>query len=104
MKKLLLLAIGIMVITIAMGVATSGTASAGEIAGNGERIEINGKSICAFSGLNDGFLDPEEPGFPEPNRTQTPGNEGPGGGPAKRITGFACNAHLFPYPPGPPHG
>lgn len=97
MKKLLLIAIAVMALTIALGVATSDTASAGEITGTGDETAMRGhtNSICGFSGLNDGYPD-------EPHRTQTPGNEGPGGGPAKRITGFACNAHMFPYPPGPP--
>jgi hypothetical protein len=64
-------------------------------------------SICAYSGLND---DPDEE-FPDNGQTQSYGQlvsklvkvgvnvnaeEG------RAAPGFACNAHLFPYPPGPP--
>ena len=33
-------------------------ALAGEVTGQGEPIEVNGRSICAFSGQNDGNLPP----------------------------------------------
>lgn len=55
-------------------------------------------SICAFSGLNDEPDDPVEGG-----RVQSYGQIVKAGGKAEVPSpGFACNAHLFPYPPGPP--
>jgi hypothetical protein len=61
-------------------------------------------SICSFSGLND---TPNAP-FPEGGRTQNYGQlvrrgvSAPGDQPGRADPGYACNAHLFPYPPGPP--
>lgn len=42
-------------------------AIAGEITGNGKPVEINSRSVCAYSGLNDFDGDPRDPG----GRTQT---------------------------------
>lgn len=39
---------------------TAGTAGAGEITGNGRPKVPNGKSICSYSGLNDGYFDGTE--------------------------------------------
>src|SRR5687768_10917201 len=44
-------------------------AQAGEITGNGNFIDINARSECAFSGLNDNVPDPRDPG----GRTQSYG-------------------------------
>ena len=41
------------VLTVALAVASASPASAGEITGNGKRLEINGNSLCAYSGQND---------------------------------------------------
>ena len=74
------------------------SASAGEITGNyqpnpvagqpplkGRDLPVNGRSICAFSGRNDGALDPSQQEGPEDTaRTQTPARVG-------SFTGFACN-------------
>lgn len=35
---------------------------AGEVTGNGKPIDINGRSECAYSGLNDHEPDPRDPG------------------------------------------
>jgi len=35
---------------------------AGEVTGNGDPIDINARSECAFSGLNDNVPDPRDPG------------------------------------------
>jgi hypothetical protein len=43
------------------------SAMAGEITGNGKDLPVNGKSICAYSGLNDELTDME------PTRTQSYG-------------------------------
>lgn len=42
-------------ILLAAGAATlsSAPAFAGEITGNGKDVEINGRSLCAYSGIND---------------------------------------------------
>jgi len=47
----------------------AGAAFGGEITGNGKDLEVNGRSICAFSGQND---DPEEE-FPFGGRVQSYG-------------------------------
>lgn len=39
---------------IAASLACGGTAMAGEVTGKGEQIDAPGKSICKFSGQNDG--------------------------------------------------
>ena len=69
--------------TACLVVLGAGAAFAGEIAGNGERPMVvgvtedghtilHGKSICAFSGLNDTFTgDPDEPDLDGFTRTQS---------------------------------
>ncbi len=67
----------IIVATVVAACALAGTAgavSAGEITGNGELKEVHGKSICAYSGQNDGYhipelAEPEE--LPNPPRVQS---------------------------------
>lgn len=87
-------------ITLAVSAAAlvaSAPTFAGETKGNGGAIDINGRSECVYSGLNDLDGDPRDPGF----RTQ---NYGQLVGPADwidpsdldprydfRIPGFACN-------------
>lgn len=41
--------------------------TAGEITGNGKPIEINARTECAYSGLNDFDGDPRDPGFKTQN-------------------------------------
>jgi hypothetical protein len=56
-------------------------------------------SVCVFSGLND---HPTAP-FPEGGRTQSYGQLVKQGLKAALPSpGEYCNAHLYPYPPGPP--
>ena len=77
-------------------------AQAGEITGNGEVFDVNGRSICAYSGLNDtpeGDLPNGDPG----GQVQSygylvgqwdfidPQDWDPNGNPPQRIPGFACN-------------
>lgn len=52
-RKLLALAI-----SVGTFIGAAGTAAAGEITGNGEPIDINARSICVFSGLDDPDPDP----------------------------------------------
>ena len=71
------------VTTVVIGVVSAGAAFAGEITGNGkwiagsEAAPLNGKSDCAYSGLNDNFVlgnpVPDVNGF---TRTQSWGQVG----------------------------
>ncbi len=85
--------------TLAAGAVGAGSAFAGEITGNGKWIAgaedapLHGKSECAFSGINDGFVlgeeVPDADGF---SRTQSWGQvarhlHGEAGG----VPGIACN-------------
>jgi hypothetical protein len=70
-----------------------GSASAGEITGTGKPLlvtvdpnTLNGRSECAFSGLNDGFFDGSEA-----ERVQSFGQIVRVAGPLGGIPGFACN-------------
>ena len=72
---------------------------AGEITGTGEPIDINGRSECAYSGLNDLDGDPRDPGY----RTQSfgtvvgqagwidPQDLDPNADYFQPIPGYACN-------------
>lgn len=73
---------------IAMG-ATS--ASAGEITGEGTYKGVTGHSECAFSGLNDGWVDPQY--MEGPDDTSHTQNWGHSKAfiPVKGVPGFACN-------------
>lgn len=75
-------------------------AQAGEITGSGNPIEINARSECAFSGLNDNDGDPRDPG----GHTQSYGTlvgqfglinpnelDPNADAPFVPIPGFACN-------------
>ncbi|MEA2025572.1 MAG: hypothetical protein U9O18_02670 [Chloroflexota bacterium] len=53
MKKRLMTGLAASALMAAMVSVTAGSAFAGEITGNGKDIEVMGKSICAYSGLND---------------------------------------------------
>ncbi len=63
MRRSLLVA----VVAMFFVMASAGAAFAGEITGNGKSLKnddgtLNGRSACAFSGLNDTYTgDPEEP-------------------------------------------
>ena len=85
-------------VTIGLFVLGTGTAaSAGEVKGNGQPLDLNGRSECVYSGLNDLDGDPRDPGY----RTQNYGQlVGPAGwiDPSQidprtqfPIPGFACN-------------
>ena len=79
--------------------AVGSQASAGEITGNGTLLDVNGRSECAFSGLNDHDGDPRDPGA----KTQNYGTQVSLGiinpqfldpnadAPFVPIPGFACN-------------
>ena len=70
----------------------------------GERALDSTNSICAASGQND---NPDE-AFPNNGRVQSYGQyvkkgaAAPGDEPGRATPGFACNGHIYPYPPGPP--
>ena len=73
----------------------------------GEQSLGHANSICAASGQND---NPDED-FPDNGRTQSYGQlvsklvkvgANPNAGDGRAAPGFACNGHIYPYPPGPP--
>lgn len=74
-------------------------AQAGEITGNGEPIEINARSECAYSGYNDLDGDPRDPGWISQSYGQNvrlngldPSTLDPNAeAPFVPIPGFACN-------------
>lgn len=79
--------------------ATAVPVQAGEVTGSGEWIEVNSRSECAFSGLNDNIPDPRDPG----GRTQSygtlvgqfdlldPADFDPNAPFFQPLPGFACN-------------
>ncbi len=83
-----------------------GAAVAGEVTGNGKVISMNGKSLCAFSGLEDwASLATQPPGgvHVDPGTVQNWGHVkqalGLTGGANSVQTPFGeegCNAHLYP--------
>jgi hypothetical protein len=103
MKKLLTAAI-VAAAVVALGATAAG---AGEITGNGTDKEVMGRSICAFSGLND-HVSPEEPdrtqsfgtivrGFAKAGMVSTVATTGIGGASASHgvgIPGHACNPNI----------
>ncbi len=87
-------------LTLAAGLAgLAFPLQAGEVTGNGKPIDINGRSECAFSGLNDLDGDPRDPGA----HTQNYGTlvsldiidpqllDPTADAPFVPIPGFACN-------------
>jgi hypothetical protein len=106
----------------AIGLGATG-ASAGEMRGNGEPKAVNGNSICAYSGQNDGYHDSALAESPEDaaQRVQSFGQEvrkfaalglvnqfatgqidiGVPGVNGVGIPGAECNGHLNPWPPTP---
>ena len=99
---------------VALGLvgATSGTAFAGERAGNGEPTPVNehiANSLCAYSGLEDFDTDEEVPGFEEDVQPGVVQNWGSGakGGVSSLVgapfhPGNACNGHKVPAKGGSP--
>jgi hypothetical protein len=83
---------------VALAVPAFAVAPQKEVPGLPEQGTENANSICSFSGLNDVPLDAEEGGL-----VQSYGQIVAAGGKAfVPSPGEACNAHLYPYPPGPP--
>jgi hypothetical protein len=84
--------------TVVVGAVGVGSALAGEINGNGkwiagsESAQLNGKSECAYSGLNDNYVLgnplPDSDGF---TRTQSWGQVVRNAGPLGGVPGTACN-------------
>lgn len=78
--------------------AVAAPAIAGEITGNGKSLEINARSECVYSGLNDHDGDPRDPG----EHTQSygtlvsigwvnPQDADPNADFFQPIPGYACN-------------
>ena len=85
MSKRSWLAAAVLAATIASSGATA--AFAGEVTGNGNPVNAQGRSICKFSGQNDSPTD----AFPEGGRTQSFGQLVAKLGPLGGIPGTACN-------------
>jgi hypothetical protein len=71
-------------------VGGTGLSSAGEITGNGEPIEVHGRSICAFSGQNDEYhqIGTEYPRVQSFGQTRKEDPTVPPG-----VPGFACRGN-----------
>ncbi|WP_129338823.1 hypothetical protein [Cellulomonas endophytica] len=89
--------VAVVACTLGLVVAGAGAASAGEITGNGKPLPVNGRSECAYSGLND---EPGAPG-PEGGRTQSYGQLVKGGyiAPQQFNPSMACNPNAAPPAP-----
>ena len=93
--KKVCVAVFVSAVFVAVGV---GSASAGEMTGSGKWIAgsdsapLNGKSDCAYSGLNDNYVLgnplPDADGF---TRTQSWGQVIRNAGPLGGVPGTACN-------------
>lgn len=83
----------------AAAVLLASPAAAGEITGNGKPIEINARSECAYSGLNDLDGDPRDPGYHTQSFGTVVGQAGwidpseldPNADYFQPIPGWACN-------------
>ena len=89
MRKKLAAAVG----AVALVLVTATPALAGEVTGSGKSLEpLHGRSICAYSGLNDdpAGIDPENG---PPGRTQSYGQDVRNGSanPQQFNPGDACN-------------
>jgi len=91
------------VLLLAMLAMVALTAAPSLAQGQVEMGPQHANSICSFSGLN------HEHAGELPGRTQSYGQEVIGGHIDPSVVksgapspGTFCNAHLFPYPPGPP--
>lgn len=84
---------------LAVALVVPASVNAGEITGNGEEIDVNGRSECAYSGYNDLDGDPRDPGFRAQSYGQNvrltpldPSTLDPNAdAPFVPIPGFACN-------------
>lgn len=76
----------------ALLMAGATAASAGEITGNGTLLDVKGASICAYSGQNDGFHDPQyQHGPDDTGRVQSFGMYVKALGPMGGVPGTTCN-------------
>jgi hypothetical protein len=92
-------ALSVAAVVLSLG---AGAAFGGEITGNGKVLEVNGRSICAFSGQ-------EDDQFKEGGSKGDPGHAQSWGqipkevrdlmGPAGYHPGMACNPNIGPPPP-----
>ena len=98
MKRYVLMLAVMALLMVALAVPAFAVAPQKEVPGLPEQGTDHANSICAFSGLNDVPLDPEEGGL-----VQSYGQIVAVGGKAfVPSPGDYCNAHRYPYPPGPP--
>lgn len=94
-------AVGVAACTAGLVLASAGVASAGEITGNGRLKPVQGNSLCAYSGQNDGYHIPalQHPPGIDTGRVQSYGQIVKVVGGTKGGAGRSCNPN---YPPPPP--
>ena len=98
MKRYVLMLAVMALLMVALAVPAFAVAPQKEVPGLPEQGTDDANSICAFSGLNDVPLDPEEGGL-----VQSYGQIVAAGGKAFAPSpGLLPNGHLFPYPEGFP--
>jgi hypothetical protein len=108
LKRYVLMLAVMALLMVALAVPAFAAAPVKTVPGLPEQGTDHANSICAFSGLNDVPLDPEEGGLVQ-SYGQIVGSLAKIGvhvnaGPGPAAPGTQCNAHLYPYPPGPPEG
>src|SRR5829696_6936793 len=100
MKRIIFMVTVALVMAVMLALsAASELAQPPEVTPPYEQGTEDANSICSFSGIND---EPEA-AFPEGGRVQSYGQFVSQGLKAfVPSPGEYCNAHLYPYPPGPP--
>ena len=61
-------------------------------------------SICSFSGINDDQTESRVQSYGQIVAGAAKNGAHVNAGPGPAAPGIGCNAHLYPYPPGPPEG
>ena len=61
-------------------------------------------SICSFSGINDDQTESRVQSYGQIVAGAAKNGDHVNAGPGPAAPGIGCNAHLYPYPPGPPEG
>ena len=102
MKRYVLMLAVMALLMVALAVPAFAVAPVKQVPGKFEQGVEHARSICAYSGLNDEPLDPEEGGLVQ-SYGQIVGSLAKLGihanaGPGPAAPGTECNGHLSPYP------
>ena len=101
MKRIVLTWAVMALLVGALAVPAFAVAPQKEVPGKSEQGTEQARSICAFSGLNDDPLDPEEGGLVQSyGQGVSQGALDPTDKETVERPGVLCNAHKFPYPEG----